>query len=103
MKVLLLDADDEFAVQGQDRDQQLPAHAGGAQQYDVIILGDCDPNHKKLKNGLKDIVSFVRGEDEKGVKAAKAGGGLLFIAGASNNPTNTRERPSPTSSPWSPS
>ncbi|MSU76519.1 MAG: VWA domain-containing protein [Gemmataceae bacterium] len=92
LSVLLLDADVNWA--GKDNNQgvdktaitNFPPTLDELNKYDVLILGDCDPNHKKLQNRLKDVVHFVRGENEKGVKASKPGGGLLFMAGSGHNP-----------------
>ncbi len=86
LKVLLLDADDDWPLVDTTALRNFPPTLDDLNQYDVLILGDCDPNHKKLQTRLKDIVAYVRGEDEKGRKASKPGGGLLFIAGALHNP-----------------
>jgi uncharacterized membrane protein len=83
---VLLDADDEFPKQDKSALSNFPATLEELNNYDVLIIGDCDPNHNKLKNHLKDIYHFVIGEDEKGRKGSKPGGGLLFMAGALNNP-----------------
>jgi hypothetical protein len=93
LKVLLLDADEEFAAQDKTALKHFPPLLEDLNQYDVLILGDCDPKHKKLKNHLKDIVAYVNGVNEKGVKAAKPGGGLLFIAGAFHNPHRYKGEP----------
>ncbi len=96
LKVVLLDADEEFAEQDKTALRNFPPTLDGQDglnQYDVLILGDCDPNHPKLRNRLKDIAAYVRGEDEKGRKASKPGGGLLFIAGAFHNPHSYKGTP----------
>jgi hypothetical protein len=94
LKVVLLDADDEFAAQDRTALIDFPATLDELNQYDVIILGDCDPRHKKLgEQRLKNIAGFVRGEDEKGKKLSKSGGGLLLIAGAFHNPHNYKNTP----------
>jgi uncharacterized membrane protein len=93
-KVLLLDADDGWAG---DIDKtgvpHFPPTLADLNQYDVLIIGDCDPKHKKLVNHLKDIRAFVFGETEDGKKASKPGGGILFIAGAFNNPHRYQNTP----------
>ena len=86
LKVLLLESDDEFADQDKAALKNFPPTLEDLNQYDVLIFGDCDPNHKKLQNRLKDIANFVKGEDEKGRKGKKSGGGILFMAGSANNP-----------------
>jgi hypothetical protein len=86
LKVLLLEAQDGFAEQDKSALKNFPPTLEDLNQYDVLIFGDCDPNHDKLKNRLKDIASFVKGEDEKGRKGTKSGGGILFIAGSESNP-----------------
>jgi hypothetical protein len=94
LKVVLLDADEEFAGQDRTALADFPATLDELNQYDVIILGDCDPRHKKLgEQRLKNIASFVRGEDEKGRKTSKSGGGLLLIAGAFFNPHSYKNTP----------
>jgi hypothetical protein len=94
LKVVLLDADDEFAAQDRTALPDFPATLDELNQYDVIILGDCDPRHKKLgEQRLKNIANFVRGEDEKGRKTSKSGGGLLFIAGSFFNPHTYKNTP----------
>jgi uncharacterized membrane protein len=101
LTVLLLDADEEWAAR--DRVDKkgtdmtaisiFPPTLEELNKYDVLILGDCDPDDKKLRGNLKNIVSYVRGENERGAKAAKPGGGLLFIAGALNNPHRYMKTP----------
>jgi uncharacterized membrane protein len=93
LKVVLLDADADFHKQDKTALANFPPTLDELNQYDVIILGDCDPNHKMLKNRLKDIAAWVKGEDAKGRKAAKPGGGLLFIAGSANNPHRYKGTP----------
>ena len=44
-------------------------------QYDVLIMGDCDPTHKKLQNSLNMTLpsGFVLGEDvEQGAEVGQA-------------------------------
>ena len=99
LTVLLLDADIDWAAKGRKGGVDVTAIADfpptleALNKYDVLIIGDCDPNHKKLQNRLKDIAAFARGEDEKGKKATKPGGGVLFIAGAFHNPHKYRGTP----------
>ena len=84
--------------QGRGGDRQIgdfsvfPPTLEGLNKYDVLILGDCDPTHKKLVNNLKNIVHFVRGEDKDG-KKAKKGGGILFLGGVFHNPHQYRGTP----------
>ncbi|MSQ93283.1 MAG: VWA domain-containing protein [Gemmataceae bacterium] len=85
-RVLLLDADNDWPASDKTALSVFPPTLAELNQYDVLILGDCDPKHKMLQGNLKNIVAYVRGEDEKGKKAAKPGGGLLFVAGAMYNP-----------------
>jgi uncharacterized membrane protein len=94
LTVLLLDADDDWAAK--DRNDKggvdltairnFPPTLEDLNHYDVLIIGDCDPHHKKLRTSLDNIVAYVNGVDEKGKKATKPGGGVLFIAGALHNP-----------------
>lgn len=93
LKVLLLDADIEFADQDRTAIKNFPPTLKDLEQYDVLILGDCDPGHPKLRTNLKDIVAYVRGEDLQGKKSSKPGGGLLFIAGSAHNPHHYKDTP----------
>jgi len=93
LKVLLLDADEEFADQDKAALKNFPPTLEDLNQYDVLIFGDCDPNHKKLQNRLKDIAHFVKGEKENGTKGTKSGGGVLFMAGAFHNPHSFKGTP----------
>lgn len=93
LNVLLLDADDDWHQTDKTAIKDFPPTLEALNKYDVLILGDCDPNHKKLQNRLKDIVAFARGEDEKGRKGSKLGGGVLFLAGALNNPHKFKGTP----------
>jgi uncharacterized membrane protein len=93
LKVVLLDADDQFAEMDKTALTNFPPTLEELSAYDVLIFGDCDPNHKKIKDRLKDIASFARGEDEKGKKGPKAGGGVLFMAGAFHNPHSYKGTP----------
>lgn len=82
LKVVLLDADADFAAQDRTALADFPATKAELDQYDVIILGDCDPRHARLGDArLRMIAEFVRGEDAKGNQGGKTGGGLLMIAG----------------------
>ncbi len=99
LTVLLLDADEKWAAKDQKDGVDktaisvFPPTLQDLNKYDVLILGDCDPNHQKLKTRMNDIKSFVLGEDERGKKAAKPGGGILFIAGAFHNPHSYKTTP----------
>jgi hypothetical protein len=86
LATLLLDADEDFHQTDRTALKEFPATLEELNQYDVLILGDCDPNDSKLKNHLKDIAHFALGQDEAGRKTGKQGGGVLFIAGAFHNP-----------------
>ncbi len=93
LKVLLLDADDDFHIQDKAALKNFPPTLEDLNRFDVLIFGDCDPNHKKLQNRLDDVVHYVRGEDVKGNKGTKSGGGILFMAGAFNNPHRYKGTP----------
>jgi uncharacterized membrane protein len=94
LKVLLLSADEDWPVKTDPTAiANFPPTLEELNKYNVLILGDCDPNHKQLKNRLKDIVHFARGEKEDGSKANKSGGGLLFLAGAFHNPHGYKGTP----------
>jgi hypothetical protein len=97
LRVLLLDADSEWPLIDRSAlslvDEKAFPREGtfpGREQlldpdgfYDVVILGDVDPAHRKLgKENLKSLSDFVR-----------QGGGLLLIAGDSWNPHAFRDTP----------
>ncbi len=74
LKVLLLDADPEWASQDRSALAEFPTKAA-LQQYDVVILGDVDPRNSarfpKMTEHMQDLADFVK----------KRGGGLAMIAG----------------------
>ncbi|HMF19834.1 MAG TPA: hypothetical protein VKE98_21695, partial [Gemmataceae bacterium] len=87
LKVVLLDADPDFPIQDKTALSDFPGTKEELDAYDVIILGDCDPRHPRLgEKRLRNLADFVRGEDAKGKRGAKTGGGLLMIGGPSFNP-----------------
>lgn len=87
LRVVLLDADPDFATTDKSALADFPATREELDQYDVILFGDCDPKHAKLgPQRIKMIADFVRGEDAKGKKTGKTGGGLLMIAGGLFSP-----------------
>jgi Mg-chelatase subunit ChlD len=94
LNVVLLDAEDGFAEQDKTALADFPATLDELNKYDVVIFGDCDPNHRKLgTQRLKNLANFVRGEDEKGKKLPKAGGGFLMIAGTGFSPHAYKNTP----------
>jgi hypothetical protein len=85
LKVLLLEADPEFASQDRSAIAELPTKAE-LNTYDVVILGDVDPQSKvdpKMGDHVKDIADFVR----------ERGGGLLMIAGERYAPFAYKDSP----------
>jgi hypothetical protein len=87
LKVVLLDADADFPLQDKSALADFPATKEALDAYDVIILGDCDPRHPRLgEKRLRNLADFVRGEDAKGKRGAKTGGGLLMIGGPNFSP-----------------
>jgi len=101
LTVLLLDADKDWAAKdnkaGKGTDKSaisvFPPTLAELNKYDVVVIGDCDPEDKKLKPNLKNIVHYVRGEGEDGKKANKKGGGLLFMGGVFHNPHQYKGTP----------
>ena len=94
LNVVLLDADDDFPANDRTALADFPATLEELNKYDVVIFGDCDPNHRKLgPQRLKNLANFVRGEDDKGNKLPKAGGGFLMIAGSAFSPHAYRNSP----------
>src|SRR5207247_2415860 len=83
LKVLLLDAGDEYAKQDKSALADFPTKAE-LNQFDAVLLGDADPNHPKLgEKRLTDLAEFVR----------ERGGGLLVIAGEEYSPNAYRDTP----------
>ncbi|GIW82187.1 MAG: hypothetical protein KatS3mg105_3994 [Gemmatales bacterium] len=83
LRVLLLDADDNWASQDKSALVEFPDKVE-LEQFDVVILGDVDPNHPKLgPKNLSLLADFV----------SERGGGLLCIAGEHHNPHAFKETP----------
>ncbi|MHB1425334.1 MAG: VWA domain-containing protein [Gemmataceae bacterium] len=85
LKVLLLDADSEFAAQDRSALSDFPGKTE-LNSFDVVILGDVDPqakNYPKMTEHLKDLADFVR----------ERGGGLLMIAGERHAPFAYKDSP----------
>jgi von Willebrand factor type A domain len=83
LRVLLLDAGDEYVKQDKSALSEFPTQAD-LNAFDVVILGDADPQHPKLgEKHLADLAAFVR----------ERGGGLLFLAGEHYNPHAYRNGP----------
>ncbi len=94
LKVMLLDADNDFPAQDASAISQFPPTLEELNQFDVLLIGDIDPRHPKLgDHALKLIANFVRGEDDKGKKLPKSGGGVLFMGGALSNPHAFKDTP----------
>ncbi|HWG43502.1 MAG TPA: VWA domain-containing protein [Gemmataceae bacterium] len=85
LKVLLLEADPDFPAQDRSAIAEFPTKAE-LNTYDVVILGDVDPQSKydpKMTEHLKDLADFVR----------ERGGGLLMIAGERYAPFAYKDSP----------
>jgi hypothetical protein len=93
LRVLLLDADADFARTDKSALADFPATRAELEQYDVVILGDADPKHPMLRDRLRMLVDFVRGEDSKGRKTGKTGTGLLMLAGPLFTPHAYKDTP----------
>jgi uncharacterized membrane protein len=83
LKVVLLDADDDYAREDKSALAYLPPNKAELNQYDLIILGDVDPQSPKIKDRLQDIADFVR----------ERGGGFLMIAGENYSPHAYKDTP----------
>lgn len=76
LKVLLLDADPDYAAQDRSALSEFPTKTE-LNGYDVVFLGDVDPKHPKLGDkNLQALADFVQ----------ERGGGLLMIAGQRSAP-----------------
>jgi hypothetical protein len=85
LKLLLLDADPDFAAQDRSAISYWPSKTE-LNAFDVIILGDIDPRWRgdpKMTEHLKDTADFV----------TERGGGLLFLSGERHAPSAYRDTP----------
>jgi len=83
LRVLLLEADPDYATQDRSALVDFPTRAE-LNQFDVVILGDVDPKSSpRMNEHLKEIADFVR----------ERGGGLLMIAGSRYAPRVYKETP----------
>jgi hypothetical protein len=83
LRVLLLEADSDYASQDRSALVDFPTRAE-LNQFDVVILGDVDPKWTtRMTNHLQEIADFVR----------QRGGGLLMIAGERYAPRVYKESP----------
>ena len=80
LSVVLHDADRDFFQTDRITLPRFPSTQADLAKYDVIVIGDVDPKRLEETN-MKNIVTFVRGSDEKGKQTERGGGGLLMIAG----------------------
>jgi Aerotolerance regulator N-terminal/von Willebrand factor type A domain len=83
LKVLLLDADSEYASEDRSALADFPTREE-LNGCDVVIFGDCDPRDAKLgERNLRHLAEFVE----------ERGGGLLMIAGSRYSPQAYRNSP----------
>jgi len=81
--VLLLDADNEYAIEDKSALADFPTKEE-LNGFDVVILGDVDPKDPKLgEKNLQHLADFVR----------ERGGGLLMIAGERFSPHAYKDSP----------
>lgn len=83
LKVLLLDAQDDWHLQDKSARPDFPTKEE-LNQFDVVILGDVDLKHPKMGDkNVRLLVDFVR----------ERGGGLLALAGKRDNPRSYKDSP----------
>jgi hypothetical protein len=83
LRVLLLDADNEYATEDKSALVDFPTREE-LNGYDVVILGDVDPKDPKIGDkNLQYLADFVR----------ERGGGLLMIAGERYSPHAYKDSP----------
>jgi hypothetical protein len=83
LKVLLLDADPDYATEDRSAIAEFPLKSD-LNKYDVILLGDVDPKHPKMGDkNVQALADFVK----------ERGGGLLMIAGERHSPWVWRNTP----------
>jgi uncharacterized membrane protein len=61
----------------------IPDTREALRKYNVVILGDCDPKHPRLKNHLKNLADYARLDR----------GSVVFLAGTSYNPNRYKGTP----------
>ena len=81
-KVLLLDADEEYPGIDRSAIAEFPTKAE-LDKYDVIIIGDIDPQDRRVVDHWNDVCSFAR----------ERGGGVLFISGERYTPQAFKDTP----------
>jgi hypothetical protein len=85
LSVLLQSADDRYAEQDRSAIGKFPGgdeSPKGLYSYDVVILGDVDPDLMNTQQ-MRDLAEFV----------TRKGGGLLLLAGEAHNPLSFRGKP----------
>jgi hypothetical protein len=82
LKVLLLDADEDYPKQDRSARSDFPSKIE-LNQFDVVIFGDVDPKDAKVARHLGDVADFVR----------EHGGGFLMIAGERYSPYAYKDSP----------
>jgi hypothetical protein len=83
LKVLLCDSDDDYASEDKSAIASFPTKIE-LNQFDVVIMGDVDPQDRRLGDkNLENLANFVR----------ERGGGLLLIAGERHNPIDYKTTP----------
>jgi hypothetical protein len=83
LKVLLLDADDEYASEDRSALADFPTREE-LNGYDVVLFGDVDPKDRKIgERNLRHLADFVK----------ERGGGFLMIAGPRYSPYAYKNSP----------
>jgi hypothetical protein len=83
LKVLLLDADSEYASEDRSALADFPTREE-LNGYDVVLFGDVDPKDRKIgERNLRHLAEFVK----------ERGGGFLMIAGPRYSPYAYRNSP----------
>jgi hypothetical protein len=83
LKVLLLDADPDYAAEDRSALAEFPLKTD-LNKFDVVILGDVDPKHPKMGDkNVQALADFVK----------ERGGGLLMVAGERFAPWVWRNTP----------
>ena len=82
LRVLLLDADEEYPGIDRSAIAEFPTKAE-LDKYDVIIIGDVDPQDRRVVDHWSDVCTFVR----------ERGGGVLFISGERYTPQAFKDTP----------
>jgi uncharacterized membrane protein len=93
VSVVLMDADRDFASIDNVTLKSFPATPTELAKYDVVIVGDVNPQDLG-DNNMRNLAAFAKGPEPGAKMQGRAGGGgVLFIAGGLFNPHSYKGTP----------